>query len=330
MKGIDWLEEFEDFSAQPSPPTENLDKEPTADFELDRRVSNPNRVETSSVQEIQLGAQKPETVSEAYHLFAHEETVKPVRNRGRVIALRSVSSGAGRTVVATNLAFEIAGNGRSVCLVDLDSEFPTIHRYFGITSPKAAVLAGARLIEQKRLDDSALEQLMVRLVSKGVSVEFFSGHGLAQNKGVTSWIAVQELLEALARRYQVVIVDTPPGLGNEVHRLTDQLCDQQLWVTQPDAVSLGRFIDAQPEITNSGFSGGRLLAVNRVRTSVLGARPDWQVQQVLKDRTTMKISAMLPQDDAFDQAMLQGLPLRQVAGRSKSLAAISQLAQRLS
>jgi MinD-like ATPase involved in chromosome partitioning or flagellar assembly len=191
------------------------------------------------------------------------------------------------------------------------------------------VLAGARLLEQNRLDPSALDQLKVRLVSKGVGVEFLAGYGLAQNQEVTNWQSVQQLLDFLAQRYQVVLLDTAFGFGHDSHRVVEQVAQQNLWITQPDAVSMGRFIDAQVMVANTQSAGENLLAVNRVRSSVLGARPDWQIQQVLKDRTSMKISAMLPQDEAFDQAMLQGLPLRQVAGRSKALAALSQLAKRL-
>ena len=314
-----WLAEYEDFMA---PPVE-IPSEPTGWL----------------VDEMQLGSQEP-TQAEELHLSFNVPTAPPqtasassIRtavNRGRVIAFRGVASGSGRTVLAANLAFEVAALGRSVCIVDLDHQFPTLHRYFGISSPKAAVLAAARFVQQKRLDSSNLDQLKVRLVSKGVGVDLISGYGLPQNEPLVEWESIELLLEFLALRYQVVIVDSTSGWKHQAHRVLDKVADLSVWVSQPDAISMGRFIDAQQELNAGQRTGESVLVVNRVRASVLGARPDWQIQQLLKDRTAMQIGAMIPHDDALDQAMLQGLPLRQTAGRSKALAAVTQLAKRLS
>jgi MinD-like ATPase involved in chromosome partitioning or flagellar assembly len=40
--------------------------------------------------------------------------------------------------------------------------------------------------------------------------------------------------------------------------------------------------------------------------------------------------AVLPEDSALDQAMLQGVPLRQLSGKSKFRSALIELAGRLS
>lgn len=340
-----WLAEFENFVAAP-----------------EERPSNQEIVQPSGwmVDEVQLGRQEPQQAEELHLTFnvptqkatrpelwlsetgqAQIENAGPSRanstpsltsavNRGRVVAFRGVAAGAGRTVLAANLAFEVAALGRSVCIVDLDHQFPTLHRYFGISSPKAAVLAAARFAQQQRLDASTLDQLKVRLVSKGVGVDLISGYGLPQNEPLVEWETIELLLEFLALRYQVVIVDSTSGWKNHSHRLLDKVADLSIWVTQPDAISMGRFIDAQQELNANQRPGESVLLVNRVRASVLGARPDWQIQQLLKDRTPMQIGAMIPHDDALDQAMLQGLPLRQTASRSKALAALTQLAKRLS
>ena len=316
MSGIDWLEDYEEFSAVPE--TTSSKNRGTGSAPL-----------ASQIQEVELGATRLAPEPEPEFLIPTTGGRIPQRAQGRVLAVRSVSPSSGKTVVAANLAFELSSLGRSVCLVDLDFQFPALHRYFGIASPKAAVLAGARFMEQNRLDPATLDQLRVRLVSKGVSVEFLAGYGLAQNQEITNWHSVQQFLDFLSQQYQMVVLDTASGYGHASHRMVEQIAHQNLWITQPDAVSIGRFIDAQSLIAAGQASGEQLLAVNRVRSSVLGARPDWQIQQVLKDRTSMQIAAMLPQDEAFDQAMLQGLPLRQVSSRSKALAAISQLAKRL-
>ena len=72
-----------------------------------------------------------------------------------------------------------------------------------------------------------------------------------------------------------------------------------------------------------------LLVINRLRASVLGARPEWQVRQALKDRVATPILGLLPEDPVLDQAMLQGVPLRQLAGKSKFRSALIELAGRV-
>jgi len=330
-----WLAEYEDFVAPPA-----------------ERANFPTPLEPTGwvVNEVQLGRQEQPQAEELHLSFnvpirnstasepapsiaspaAAAPSIRTAVNRGRVVAFRGVAAGAGRTVLAANLAFEVAALGRSVCIVDLDHQFPTLHRYFGISSPKAAILAAARFAQQQRLDSSTLDQLKVRLVSKGVGVDLISGYGLPQNEPLVEWETIELLLEFLALRYQVVIVDSTSGWKHQAHRVLDKVADLSVWVTQPDAISMGRFIDAQQELNAGQRTGESVLVVNRVRASVLGARPDWQIQQLLKDRTAMQIGAMIPHDDALDQAMLQGLPLRQTASRSKALAAVTQLAKRLS
>jgi len=94
---------------------------------------------------------------------------------GRFIAVQGVNPGAGRSVVALNLAFELAGHGSRVLLIDLDTDWPSLHRYFAMGSAQAAVLAACRFLEQQKLDANNLENLAVRLIAKGASINFLSG-----------------------------------------------------------------------------------------------------------------------------------------------------------
>lgn len=55
------------------------------------------------------------------------------RRAPRVIAVGAASPGAGKTVVASNLAVAIAGLGPSVVLVDLDFATPRLHELFGVS-----------------------------------------------------------------------------------------------------------------------------------------------------------------------------------------------------
>ena len=247
-----------------------------------------------------------------------------------VIAVRSVQPGAGRTVVASNLAFELAAAGARVMLIDLDNNWPSVHRYFNLPQQRAAVLAATRLFEQDKLDANALEDLGVRLVAKGVGVDFLSGYGLNLNRDAVNFQSIAGLLKRLTTKFDVLVIDTPAGLDGQMLAAIEVVVTRHIWVTQVDAISLGRFIDSQPQIEVGGLlEANSILVLNRMRASVLGARPEWQVQQLLRDRTKFTRAAIIPDDEIFDTALLKGLPLRQLSAKSKALAGIGELALRL-
>ena len=255
-------------------------------------------------------------------------SVSFVSSRAKVIAVEAISAGAGKSVLAANLAFELAAAGHRVCLIDLDTIWPSQHRYFGLPQQQAAVLAGMRLLEQDRLDFAALGNLTVRLVAKGANVDFLSGYGLNLETAKLNFQLLETFLEFLSLNYSHIVLDLAAGPNADAQVLTSKLASHRLLVLQPDSVSVSRFLDAEPRIISQGGAPVSLV-VNRLRSSVLGARPDWQVRQVLRERTQLQIQAMIPEDDLFDEALQRGLPLRQLSGKSKALAAIGELAGRL-
>jgi cellulose biosynthesis protein BcsQ len=248
--------------------------------------------------------------------------------RAKVLAVEAVSAGVGKSVLAANLAFELAALGHRVCLIDLDGLWPSQHRYFGLPQQQAAVLAGMRLLEQDRLDFASLGNLTVRLVAKGASIDFLSGYGLNLETSKLNWPLLETLLEFLSLNYSHIVLDTAAGFGTDWQVLVSKLASHRLLVLQPDSVSVSRFLDLEPRLINQDGAPVSLV-INRLRSSVLGARPDWQVRQVLRERTQLNIQAMIPEDEILDEALQRGLPLRQLNGKSKALAAIVELAGRL-
>ncbi len=252
----------------------------------------------------------------------------PKTKSAKVIAVQSLLPGAGRSVIAANLAFELAATGGRVCLVDLDTQWPSQHRYFGLPQDQAAVIAGVRYLQQDRLTKEAFQELRIRLVSKGANVDLISGFGLNLNPGSLDWSSAEVFVEFIALSYTHVVIDLPAGKDLPAHRLAAKVTDTRLHVLQPDPISLGRFLESPP-IGSVDSQKQDLLVINRLRPSVIGARPEWQVRQALRDRTDTPILGVLPEDQVLDQAMLQGVPLRQLGGKSKFRTALIELAGRV-
>jgi septum site-determining protein MinD len=57
-------------------------------------------------------------------------------NPGTVLAVHSYKGGTGKSIISANLAAILSGEGRNVCLVDLDLRAPSLDKTFGIEGVK--------------------------------------------------------------------------------------------------------------------------------------------------------------------------------------------------
>lgn len=132
---------------------------------------------------------------------------------GRVLAVVSQKGGVGKTTTAVNLAAAFARRGMKTLLIDVDPQgsvrygagLQRGHPTFGF----ADYLNGQRLLREIILP-TALPWLRVVLAG---SVTDQADHAMYQQLiGETD--VLQDLLAMAQSRCEVVVVDTPPGLGN--------------------------------------------------------------------------------------------------------------------
>jgi Mrp family chromosome partitioning ATPase len=117
--------------------------------------------------------------------------------RGRpVLAVVSADRGDGRTRVAAELARAFARSGEPTLLIDADLRSPGLHREFGLRN--RAGLA------------DFLEGRAVRLAQCADNLAVLvAGRSSADSLELLSRGRLQHLLAAAAKRYRVVLVDTP-------------------------------------------------------------------------------------------------------------------------
>jgi MinD-like ATPase involved in chromosome partitioning or flagellar assembly len=245
---------------------------------------------------------------------------------GASIWVESQTGGVGRTVIAANLAFELAAKGRRVCLIDLDERFPALHEYFALPQRQAAVLAAVRFLSQERFNDTKLGELTARLVSKGAALDYLSGFGLADNE--IAFDQLEKLLEALCERYDFVVADTSAQASESMRELGRKTALRRLFVVPAETVGLARLAAAATEL-EEGSLGQLELLLNRASLGVAGGRSAAQLLKAVRDFTSIPVAGVIPSDQLFDEAAARGMPLRQAGQKSKALAAIGDLAERL-
>jgi chromosome partitioning protein len=180
---------------------------------------------------------------------------------GRVLAVVSQKGGVGKTTTAVNLAAAFARRGTRTLLIDVDPQgsvgfglgLAHVQRMGGF----ADFVAGRRALNQI-VHGTILPRLEVVLVG---SVTEGPSHGEYVRRAADG-DAVPRLLAAASKRADLVVVDTPPGLGSVVrcvlaashHVIVPLQCEPLALQTTPQILrGLQDVIAANPAMTLDGI-----------------------------------------------------------------------------
>lgn len=149
------------------------------------------------------------------------------------ISVGSGKGGTGKSMVIANLAMLLAGQGRRVCIVDLDLGGPDIHILYGLFSP------GRTLTDflTRKVDD--ISEVIHTIPYCGV--QLIPGTGYTLHTANISYQEKQRLLRSLAAiDTDVLLIDV--GAGTSFHALDFFMySDIQLCVTSPEPTAIMDF-----------------------------------------------------------------------------------------
>lgn len=156
-----------------------------------------------------VGQDKAHPASPAFDLLRTQVLQKMEEQGWRTLAITSPSPGAGKTMVAINLAMSIAHQTqKTAMLVDFDLRHPRVGEYLGM-SGKATL--------SEVLDGTA--KLADALVNPGIQrlVVLPTMRPVARSAEVLSSARVSDLIADLRERYEsrIVIFDLPPLLNSD-------------------------------------------------------------------------------------------------------------------
>ena len=128
-----------------------------------------------------------------------------LRGGARVIQVTSPLPGDGKSTVISNLAVTIAASGKSVVIVDADCRRPRIDRIFGVERKSKGLVEVIR--QEAQLKDA--------LIRTEVSGMFLLPSGKIPDNPAELLISNRfgEVLEALKKKFDFVLVDSPPMLA---------------------------------------------------------------------------------------------------------------------
>lgn len=159
----------------------------------------------SAKEQLQAATRPRSTIAEAYRAARTNLTYAIDLGRDRKLVLvTSPGPAEGKTTTTANLAVVYGLAGHRVCVVDTDLRRPTLHRVFGLEN-------GEGLTNLLLAREPDLDRAVQRSIYTNVSV--VTAGPLPPNPSELLGSArMQELLDRLKGRFDVVLLDSPPAL----------------------------------------------------------------------------------------------------------------------
>jgi Flp pilus assembly CpaE family ATPase len=250
----------------------------------------------------------------AHHSSTAEGSVMPVMSQtqsqatvferprlGEVFTVASSSGGCGKTFYATNLACYLsAQTGKRVCLVDLDLQFgevsTALHMRPRLTI--ADILALEESLDEEDLDQHIEEYLEQHELGFSVLAAPFS----PTEADLITPKDVSKVLEALRKRFDYLVVDTPAQLSEVVLAAFDQSTKVLCMVTLdlPSIRNIRVFLSTLDKLRINGDAVSVVL--NKVEDDVGIKIGD--VQEILDNR----IVSILPYSREVSRSINKGTP----------------------
>ncbi|NMM35519.1 MAG: chromosome partitioning protein [Phycicoccus sp.] len=256
---------------------------------------------------------------------------------GTIIAVWGPAGAPGRTVVALNLASELALLGQSTVLVDADTYGGCIAQSLSVLDEAPGLAAATRSADQGTLDLAALARLAPE-VSAGLRV--LTGIPKAERWPELRAAALEHVLTLTRRLARFTVIDCGFSLEDDEELSYDTLAprrnaatltslavaDQVLAIGAGDPIGLQRLVRGLQEL-GTVAGPGPTVVINKVRSSAVGIRPEPRIREALTRFAGIDDPRFLPDDpSSMDSALLAGQSLAEAAPDSSVRKALVALA----
>lgn len=181
--------------------------------------------------------------AEAYRILRTNIELKKDLYKATTISVVSANAGEGKTTTLSNLAFVFAQAGYSTLMMDADLRRPRLARYAELKSDigLSSYLLGG--VELKDVVFQTGHENLYMLPSGPVPVD---------PSGLIGSHRMQNLLNEVSKRFDIVLIDSPPVLGVSDASLLVSKSDATLLVLQPRKMPIKALLRTKSLVQNAG------------------------------------------------------------------------------
>ncbi|RNL57081.1 P-loop NTPase [Arthrobacter oryzae] len=261
--------------------------------------------------------------------------------RGTIIAVWGPCGSPGRSLVAANIAGELAAEGKSVMLVDADSYGASIAAMLGLLDEAAGLAQACRLADQGVLEPDALLKIATPLATGAGTLHVLTGITRSDRWTELRAAALSLVLERARDVAAVTVIDTGFCLEADEELSFDtmaprrnaatlrslELADTIFVVGAADSIGVPRLVRGLAELAAAVPDAAPRVVLNKVRPSSVGRSPERQLREAWERYgPAVPLSAFLPADpDVCDAALLAGSLLLEAHPESPLRKSIARL-----
>ena len=279
----------------------------------------------------------------ALGLSMKETEHEPIEKRStvsRVISVWGPTGAPGRTVIAVNVAAELALAGQKVLLIDADTYGGAIAGHLELFDEAPGFLAAARMAQQEVLDEVELARVSHCVAVGKTSMTVLSGTVSSRRWPEITPIRIRAALEHFRARFDAIVVDVGFNLEEDEEIVSDLVgprrnqatlemlreSDTVVAVAGSDVVGIARFIHALDSLREAAASAQILVVANRVRAE-RGSNGGVIKHTLSRFAGIDEVSLVSHDPAAFTTSLESALPLCLAAPKSPARGQIRALAQ---
>jgi len=210
---------------------------------------------------------------------------------GVSISIASGKDGSGKSIVTVNLGLALSNMGVSTMIVDGDIRGPTVGLLLGVVEPEVPTIHHV-LSNAASPESAIIECYGVKAVVGALRINQLLGISLEK---------LPSILERYADVFDVLLVDSPAGLGEDVFTVVGS-CKRLVLVLTPELNSIIHAIKT-------------LVLAKRVGTEVMGViinraggAYDIPADQI-SDFLRLDTLGVIPEDEMVKKAVSEGVPV---------------------
>ncbi|MEC4819380.1 MAG: septum site-determining protein MinD [Scytonema sp. PMC 1069.18] len=236
----------------------------------------------------------------------------------RIIVITSGKGGVGKTTVTANLGMALAKMGRQVALVDADFGLRNLDLLLGLENrivyTAVEVLARECRLEQALVKDKRQPNLVLLPAAQN------------RTKDAVTPDQMKLLVNALAQKYEYVLIDSPAGIEMGFRNATAP-AKEALVISTPEIASVRDADRVVGLLEAQGIKKVHLI-INRIRPAMVRANDMMSIQDV-QELLAIPLIGVIPDDERVIVSTNRGEPLVLAENPSLAASAFDNIARRL-